>query len=83
MRHGSAIEFALHPVDKAIERGGIRSLHIGWRHHACAELPDDLLSDFCLIGNMVQVQLIEQQIGRLQPGIVARYTVLIEQRPVS
>jgi hypothetical protein len=70
-------------MDESIQSSGIGPLHIGGGHHTCAEFADHFLSNFRMIREVSQIQLVEQQIRGFQPGVVTRHTVLVEQRSIS
>ena len=80
MRDGTAIELALHPADERLHRLCIRTPHSGRRHHPGAQLPDNLFSDFLVVRKMCQVELVQQEVRRLEPGVVTHHAVLVEQR---
>ena len=80
MRGRAAIELALHPADQRLERGRIRPPHAGRRHHAGAQLADDFFADLRVVAEVREIELVEQQVRRLQPRVVAGHTVLVDQR---
>ena len=75
-----AVQRGFEPPRQAVIRRPIRPRPAGRRHHARPELPHDLLPDLRGVIDVIQVECIESQTGRLQPVIVTRDAVAIEQR---
>ncbi len=75
----TAIEFILHPADQRLQGRRIRPSASRRRHHARAKLPDDFFADFRMVPEMREVQLVQQQVGRLQLRVVARHAILVDE----
>ena len=54
--------------------------HARRRHQARAKFPDDLFPDFRVVAQVREVQFVQQQVGRLQPRVVARHAILVDER---
>ena len=87
-RHASRVGCcSAHPVELPLERRderGDRRL-LGpraplWQHLPIAEFPDDLFEQFAVQIDPADVDRVEHHASRLQPPVVTRHTVLIEQR---
>jgi len=76
----TAIECIFHPADQRLKGGRIRPPHSCRRHHARPKSPDDFFPDFRMVPELCEVQLVQQQVGRLQPRVVAHHTILVDER---
>jgi hypothetical protein len=74
------IELILHPANERLHRVRIRTTHSGGRHHPGPKLADHLFADFCVIAETSEIQLVQEQVGRLRLRVVAHYTVLVHER---
>ena len=68
--------------DEAIERGLIRARDADGRHHARSNFADDLFPDFGASWNVSQRYAIEREARGLEPLVVTRDAVLLQQRAV-
>ena len=50
------------------------------RHHSCSQFPDNLFPDFRVIADRGQIQVFKRKIRGLQPIVMTRHAVLVEQR---
>ena len=70
-------------VISASRVAGVRPRHSGRRHHPGAKFPDDFFADLRMVAEVRQVQLVEQQVGRLQLCVVAAHAILVDDRALG
>ncbi len=75
---GRAIQLVLHPADQSFEGLGLRTRSARRWHHACPELPDDLLSGVGVVAEAREVELVQLETGRVESPIVTRDAIPLE-----
>ena len=76
---GGAIELPFHPRDDRLQGRGVGTPRAGRRHQPGAHLAHHRLGHVHVVAEVREIELIEQQVGRLEPRVVAGHAVLVEQ----
>ena len=80
MGGGGPVELGLEIRDQPARRLPVRSRPARRRHHAGAQLADDLLPDVRVVAHAVEIEIVEGQPRRPQGVVVAGHAVAVEQR---
>src|SRR5262245_5990729 len=80
LRLGCAIERRFKSGNHVSIRSSVRSRCTGRRHFTRAELAGDFFQRFGGVAGAIDVDRLEHEAGRLEPGVMAGDAVLIEER---
>jgi len=78
---GRTIQRRFERHDQIAHRGRAWSRRRSRRHHARAQLANDLLPDLAVLRDMTERKPLQGKSARFQPVVVASYAIAIEHRP--